>query len=90
MSKKTDLKGKIIGFAHDDTFLVIETEFGKAYLDKLMIEDDEFSFKIGDEISVEKTTWYIYQGQVVTRLNKEFVLNGVRYFPRTVFVKSLK
>lgn len=69
-----DLEGKIIGYAKDGIFAVIETVFGQAYLD---INDTlDYRLQIGDTIEVEQAGWYISNGQIVTILGYEYKLNG--------------
>jgi len=75
-TETTSLKGKIIGFANNGILAVVETELGNAYLD---INDAlDYRLRVGDEISVEEAGGYITNGQIVTVLGYEYVLNGMK------------
>lgn len=77
MSDKANLKGKIVGYAHNEMFAVVETALGRAYLD---ISDAlDYRLKLGDVIEVEDAGWYITNGQIITILGYEYVLNGMRH-----------
>lgn len=74
---KANLKGKIVGYAHNEIFAVIETAIGRAYLD---ISDAlDYRLKLGDVIEVENADFYIMNGQIITILGYEYVLNGMRH-----------
>ncbi|MBI5798320.1 MAG: hypothetical protein HZB10_00100 [Candidatus Yonathbacteria bacterium] len=75
--RKANLKGKIVGYAHDEMFAVVETKLGNALLD---ISDAlDYRLKIGDSIEVEDAGFYIADGQIVTILGYKYVLNGMRH-----------
>lgn len=78
MSDRTaNLKGKIVGYAHNEMFAVIETDIGRAYLD---ISDAlDYRLKLGDVIEADNASWYIMNGQIITILGYEYVLNGMRH-----------
>lgn len=75
--RKANLKGKIVGYAHNEMFAVVETALDRAYLDISDVLD--YRLKLGDVIEVEDAGWYITNGQIVTILGYEYVLNGMRH-----------
>lgn len=75
--RKANLKGKIVGYAHNEMFAVVETALGRAYLD---ISDAlDYRLKLGDVIEVEDAGYYIVNGQIITILGYKYVMNGMRH-----------
>lgn len=71
------LEGTIVRFARNGILAVVKTGEGEALLD---INDAlDYRLKVGDEIEVEETGWYVSNGRIVTILGYRYRLNGLTH-----------
>ena len=70
--------GTVTGFLNNEIVVVLETKFGKTFLDNN--SGLPISFNIGDSVQVETESFYIMNGQIVYCIDNEsdIVIDGWR------------
>ncbi|HEX8974588.1 MAG TPA: hypothetical protein VF817_03830 [Patescibacteria group bacterium] len=73
--KVSTLEGKIAAFIKNKTAAIVTTEFGDAFID--CNTEIDIHLKIGDNILIEETEFYVLNGRIFTVLQGKMKVNGV-------------